>query len=424
MISFFRLFKFFLKLLNASAASKTDIENSASREDETESLPFSKKVNEEKKVEEEFDVEESLLPAFLAAKSNDVEKLKQFNPELLKRAKCRKLGQTLLHVAVHYCRIEAVKYLLASGCNIHERAEGGSPIHSVCYMGTEELLEILVGAGADIRSQDEIGWPPLHLAVCFGRPDLIAPILRLGGEIDHRDKKGRTALMIACSTRKPHCAKVLLEMGAKIDFKDLDGATAFFHALSNGVYEIVHELIKKGQSLKEQDPSGDNILHHFGRYCDLDVAKQAIDAGCDIDALSKAGYTPLNLAFYSDRFELAQLLIDHGAKFHINSANGISNREFRDPVKPEAVTEKVMSLFERVKDTAPGGEIPATDILTYLAALSGSKYPSVVINGDEPQRHEDDSHYSSEQRLEKIRELVDKYCEAKTPHSNADKHAS
>ena len=54
------------------------------------------------------------------------------------------------------------------------------------------VLELLLGAGADITSADLGGLTPLHIACEKGRAAAAALLLRHGADVDARDSIGRT----------------------------------------------------------------------------------------------------------------------------------------------------------------------------------------------------------------------------------------
>lgn len=57
-----------------------------------------------------------------------------------------------------------------------------------------EVLDLLLGAGADINARDENGMTPLILAAYCGRPTRVAGLLRAGADVHLRDTQGKSAL--------------------------------------------------------------------------------------------------------------------------------------------------------------------------------------------------------------------------------------
>ncbi|MDH3701801.1 MAG: ankyrin repeat domain-containing protein [Alphaproteobacteria bacterium] len=86
---------------------------------------------------------------------------------------------------------------------------------------------VLVKAGGRLDSTDEDGLTPLHLAAKWGQPKTVQRLLRLGALIDARDRDGRTALFWAAWQGHEKVVDALQSAGADAAVKDKHGATAF-----------------------------------------------------------------------------------------------------------------------------------------------------------------------------------------------------
>jgi len=141
---------------------------------------------------------------------------------------------TALHTAVSHNDLECMSVLLAFGADTESMDGIGNTAMTKCY--TNESIEMLVRAGADIDAQDDRGETILMKVACY-RPALVRMFLEHGAEVDLQDKWGRTALMEAQKhyeyTYKYHdyfdkerrlatieCMDLLLEYGARQELEE------------------------------------------------------------------------------------------------------------------------------------------------------------------------------------------------------------
>ncbi|KAF1948344.1 ankyrin [Byssothecium circinans] len=117
-------------------------------------------------------------------------------------------GVTALHVAAIAEVPELVEYLLQEGgkqggCpDIHvEDSWGLQPLHVACYIGNYEIVQALLGAGADVNyvstNDDDDGlWRdcPLHLAAGEGHVHILECLLDRGAEINMESERDGSVL--------------------------------------------------------------------------------------------------------------------------------------------------------------------------------------------------------------------------------------
>src|SRR5262245_39274980 len=105
---------------------------------------------------------------FAAAEAGDLAVLAAA-PELTARKPS--YGWTLLHIAAHAGRLEAVRLLLQRGLDVNAREEGDNSyaMHWAAAEGHLEVVRVLADAGGDVigagddHALEVIGW-----ATCFG----------------------------------------------------------------------------------------------------------------------------------------------------------------------------------------------------------------------------------------------------------------
>lgn len=147
--------------------------------------------------------------------------------------------------------VDSLKGLLEACPDLVNNADSsGTLLHYVARQNQEEVVEMLVSAGADIKALDSDGYSPLHSAAYFDSADAASVLLKHGAPVDRVKpypkelqgvpgvKNGISALDIAAQNGCHRTAKVLLEAGAKLDVNPPEHSfPAIFHAVS-GRYPI------------------------------------------------------------------------------------------------------------------------------------------------------------------------------------------
>ncbi|MGL4806257.1 MAG: ankyrin repeat domain-containing protein [Bacteroidales bacterium] len=93
----------------------------------------------------------------------------------------------------------------------------------------------------------------------------------------------------------------------------------FISLIQNGQTREFIELAKTQEANflnSEKDENGWILLHHAAEHGAIDIMKFLIEVGCDVNAKSDTGYTPLYIAIETGAFstDMARLLINHGAE--------------------------------------------------------------------------------------------------------------
>jgi ankyrin repeat protein len=131
-------------------------------------------------------------------------------------------GETPLHAAL--CTPErrahdlVVRVLLAHGADPDRatwpgaatgsfmrdcRTRGETPLHRAAAFGTEETLEVLLGAGASLEARDAHGDTPLGWASWHARPDAILRRLCYGTHRIHPDRKPMAVSLLGWPHGRP-----------------------------------------------------------------------------------------------------------------------------------------------------------------------------------------------------------------------------
>jgi len=185
-------------------------------------------------------------------------------------------GQTLLHSAAEYGKLDVVRYLVENGADISKRADGYygyQTIHFAVLSGNLEMVKYLVSKGADVNALADGKVSVLHLAVqnYNVNSSMIKYLISSGSNVNAKDEWGVSVLQSAASTGNVNLVKYLVSSGADIGAVNNEGQTAA--AYIQGWMKDSPELNKVYSYLtsvawKENDSAKNNVRPlnaiHFG----------------------------------------------------------------------------------------------------------------------------------------------------------------
>ncbi|MBR5915443.1 MAG: SUMF1/EgtB/PvdO family nonheme iron enzyme [Spirochaetia bacterium] len=138
----------------------------------------------------------------IAAKQNTNEKIVE---ELLKSKNIEESKRLeALWTALDNKNIEVFNVLLKAtkGVNSFKQATKETILMNACVKGKNDIVELLIKAGADVNAQDEYGRTALMIACREGNKDIVNALLAASADIKIKKNDGATAYAIAY-TNKP-----------------------------------------------------------------------------------------------------------------------------------------------------------------------------------------------------------------------------
>jgi ankyrin repeat protein len=106
-----------------------------------------------------------------------------------------------------------VVLLLRHGADPNVRCRfGNPPLDGAIMRHSDNLVAMLIGAGARVSDLDGDGTPLIVKAAIYGPKSIVRRMLDAGADINARGRRGETALK---SAKNPHIAKFMRERGAR-----------------------------------------------------------------------------------------------------------------------------------------------------------------------------------------------------------------
>ena len=205
-----------------------------------------------------------------------------------------------------------------------------APLHSAAQFGREDLAELLVSRGADVRLFDERGGnTPLHLAAQYGHARVAAFLVERGADVHASapvTKNARTPLHDAVGglagmtdvEGRVEVVKVLLSHGADINVRQAgSGRTPLFSAVGSSVNldnnrRMTELLLAAGANVDVKDSSGESVLLSAAGVGDVEVVRRLLDAGANPNGVGR-DTTSLGIAAYQGDPDMVALLLARGA---------------------------------------------------------------------------------------------------------------
>jgi ankyrin repeat protein len=131
------------------------------------------------------------------------------------------------------------------------QSDGATALHWAVYRSDKEMVDLLLGAGANARAANREGSTPLWLASINGDATIIAALLKAGADANEHLPLGRTPLMAASRTGNVEAIQVLLDHGADVNAREtLRGTTPLMWAADEGHAAAIQLLIERGADFK------------------------------------------------------------------------------------------------------------------------------------------------------------------------------
>ena len=227
-------------------------------------------------------------------------------------------GTTALHWASHLEQIDLVNLLLGKGADPNAvNRYGVTPLSLAATNGSPATVASLLDAGAKPNTFSPYGETPLMTAARTGNAKVVSLLLTAGANVNTKETwRGQTALMWAAAEKNAAAAKVLIEMGADVSARSDGGMTALLFAARVGHINTVSTLLKGGANLDEtaQDP--------------IALVPQKNDDsseenGADIEPEPpRLGSSVLATAIRNTHYDLAAWLVSKGADINADGPRG------------------------------------------------------------------------------------------------------
>ncbi|MGD9345839.1 MAG: ankyrin repeat domain-containing protein [Candidatus Aminicenantes bacterium] len=189
-------------------------------------------------------------------------------------------------------------------------------IHDAAKKGDIKIIEKILEENPEcLDALDKNGFTPLHWAVIFGKKNMVEYLIGKGANIKgHKDAlRGWTPLQAALFAYNNDVSDLLAAHGALEDLYREEGMTYLYLAASSGNATLMEKLIEKGIPATAINKYRDTPLHKAAAKGQIVAAETLLKYGAEIDAKNLKGEAPIHVAKLSGQEKMVAFLEGEGA---------------------------------------------------------------------------------------------------------------
>uniref|UniRef100_A0A2K5MC48 Ankyrin repeat and death domain containing 1A n=1 Tax=Cercocebus atys TaxID=9531 RepID=A0A2K5MC48_CERAT len=209
-----------------------------------------------------------------------------------------KLGRTAFHRAAEHGQLDALDFLVGSGCDHSVKdKEGNTALHLAAGRGHVAVLQRLVDIGLDLEEQNAVSH---HL----GDGEMHDP------SPNALTQKNLSCLHYAALSGSEDVSRVLIHAGGCTNVADHQGASPLHLAVRHNFPALVQLLINSDSDLNAMDNRQQTPLHLAAEHAWQDIAEMLLIAGVDLNLRDKVPLDPSgkSLSFKQDHRQETQQL--------------------------------------------------------------------------------------------------------------------
>ncbi|RDW73411.1 ankyrin-3 [Coleophoma cylindrospora] len=271
----------------------------------------------------------------------------------------RSSGATALYLACRAQSVSVVELLLAHGADVHQTSEWvvknrnccghrerkeplRTNIHAVVmgwkstnHIACQQIVSLLLGAGADLEARDADGDTPLlSLFADHGSPDnvVVKGLLRLGADVLAVDKDGDTVLHRCLRvSQEIQTLALLFEYGANVNSTGNSGQTVMHTVLryhradsSSCMIDVINFFLEKGARCDVKNNDGSTAVEDaaMNSHCSLEVFMLLLEACCDADLVQRCMWKLSSRPKSEETVEFVRQLQKFGASLEDRNTDG------------------------------------------------------------------------------------------------------
>lgn len=186
--------------------------------------------------------------------------------------------------------------------------------------GDSAQIAKLAASGGNVKARDAHGRTPLHVAAFARQHDAMRALVKAGADPNALEGDRYDIVTIAAVADDVPTLRVALELGGKATnvTSRYDG-TALIAAAHLGHDEVVRTLIRAGAPLDHVNNLGwtaliESIVLGDGGARHVATLFALVDAGANVNIADRNGLSPLHLAQANGYREMADILLQAGAR--------------------------------------------------------------------------------------------------------------
>ncbi|XP_066982864.1 ankyrin repeat domain-containing protein 50-like isoform X2 [Macrobrachium rosenbergii] len=239
-----------------------------------------------------------------------------------------------------------------------------SPLHHAAKFGASSIITAILQKNPDVNREDADGKTPLIVAADYSQ-NVLQLLIDAGADVDHEDDNGYTALMkvinpyansnvdsknvmcdvllnananpdvpapplwgplhlAASDVGLTYIVKKLIDAGANVNRTDNDGKTPMMVAAERG-HTVLDILADAGADVNQQDYKGNTaMIYNIKNRASFQNHEALVSAGANIELPAAPAWSPLHLAASRSASEITKSLIANNADINRQDYRGIT----------------------------------------------------------------------------------------------------
>ena len=239
---------------------------------------------------------------------------------------------------------EAVRALVARRTDVNQpEPDGTTALHWAVRANDSETVALLLRSGANASAANRYGVKPLTLAALNGHAGIIEQLIRAGADPNTATSEGETALLTASRTGNVDALKALMAHGANVNAREQWlGETALMWAAAENHAAVVRTLVAAGADVNARSDVQDAPVLEFPR------------SGGPNAPFPRGGWTPLMYAARQGARDAARALAELGANLNLTAVpeTDISVKEMSAAADGVGTTALVLAIINVHYDLA------------------------------------------------------------------------
>ncbi|KAJ5346952.1 uncharacterized protein N7506_000205 [Penicillium brevicompactum] len=221
-------------------------------------------------------------------------------------------GKTPLLEAASGGHIEFVEWLLDEGVDLGIEGDGGV-LQAASLGGYESVVEIMLGAGADVNDQGSEYGNALQAAAFGGSSGIMQMLLDAGADVNAQGGHFGNSLQAAAYKGSAETVQILLGAGADVNAQGGHFGNALQAAACSGSAETVQILLGAGADVNAQGGEYGDALQAAASKGNAETVQILLGAGADVNVQGGQYRNALQAAFSGGHDKVLRLLLGRGA---------------------------------------------------------------------------------------------------------------
>ncbi|XP_037689633.1 ankyrin repeat and death domain-containing protein 1A isoform X11 [Choloepus didactylus] len=190
-------------------------------------------------------------------------------------------GLTLLHCAAQKGHVPVLAFIMEDLEDValdHTDKMGRTAFHRAAEHGQLDALDFLVGSGCDHSVKDKEGNTALHLAASRGHVAVLQRLVDIRLDLEEQNVEGLTALHAAAEGIHPDCVRLLVGAGSSVNALTQKKLSCLHYAALGGSEDVARALIHAGGCTNVADNQGKTALEVAARSNHVSLVDMIIKA--------------------------------------------------------------------------------------------------------------------------------------------------